>query len=128
MDAVSLATGVEILFALPARMPYGMARLMHGRNAKAKVVARMVIADVAMAKAKAGAEAIVTAIEMTTEATGIIPVPMAYVVISPQAMVIVVLEILANSFILGRREEDVATEMAMATPTMETPTMVAHLS
>ena len=88
----------------------------------------MVIADVAMAKAKAGAEAIVTAIEMTTEATGIIPVPMAYVVISPQAMVIVVLEILASSFILERREEDVATEMAMAIPTMETPTMVTHLS
>jgi hypothetical protein len=114
---------VEILFALPARMPYEMARLMLGRNAKAKVVARMVIADVAMAKAKAGAEAIVTAMEMTTEVMGVIPDPMASVVITPQAMVIVVLEILANSFILERREEDVATEMAMAIPTM-----VRHLS
>jgi hypothetical protein len=99
MAAVSLDTSVAILLALPGRMPFGMARLMLGRNAKAKVVARMAIADVAMAKAKAGAEAIVTAMEMTTEVMGVIPDPMASVVITPQATVIVVLEIPANSFI-----------------------------
>ena len=76
-----------------------------------------------MAKAKAGAEAIVTAMEMTTEVMGVIPDPMASVVINPLAMVIVVLEIPANSFIQVRREADVATEMAMAIPTM-----VMHLS
>tara|TARA_B110000503_G_scaffold35871_1_gene58604 strand:- start:227 stop:598 length:372 start_codon:yes stop_codon:yes gene_type:complete len=123
MAAVSLDTDVAILSALPERMLFGMARLMLGRNAKAKVVARMAIADVAMAKAKAGAEAIVTAMEMTTEVMGVIPDPMASVVITPLAMVIVVLEIPANSFIQVRREADEATEMAMAIPTM-----VMHLS
>jgi hypothetical protein len=118
MAAVSLDTDVAILSALPERMLFGMARLMLGRNAKAKVAARMAIADAAMAEAEAGAEAIVTAMEMTTEVMGVIPDPMASVVITPLAMVIVVLEIPANSFIQVRREADEATEMAMAIPIM----------
>ena len=123
MAAVSLDTDVAILSALPERMLFGMARLMLGRNAKAKVAARMAIADEATEEAEAGAEAIVTAMEMTTEVMGEIPDPMASVVITPLAMVIVVLEIPANSFIQVRREADEATEMAMAIPTM-----VMHLS
>ena len=123
MAAVSLDTDVAILSALPERMLFGRARLMLGRNAKAKVAARMAIADEATEEAEAGAEAIVTAMEMTTEVMGVIPDPMASVVITPLAMVIVVLEIPANSFIQVRREADEATEMAMAIPTM-----VMHLS
>ena len=123
MAAVSLDTDVAILSALPERMLFGMARLMLGRNAKAKVAARMAIADEATEEAEAEAEAIVTAMEMTTEVMGVIPDPMASVVITPLAMVIVVLEIPANSFIQVRREADEATEMAMAIPTM-----VKHLS
>ena len=119
MAAVSLDTDVAILSALPERMLFGMARLMFGRNAKAKVAARMAIADEATEEAEAGAEAIVTAMEMTTEVMGVIPDPMASVVITPQAMVIVVLEIPANSFIQVRREADVATAMAMLIPTTE---------
>ena len=83
----------------------------------------MAIADEATEEAEAGAEAIVTAMEMTTEVMGVIPDPMAFVVITPLAMVIVVLETPANSFIQVRREADEATEMAMAIPTM-----VMHLS
>jgi hypothetical protein len=56
---------------------------------------------------------------MTTEVMGVLPDPMASVVITPQAMVIVVLEIPANSFIQVRREADVATAMAMLIPTTE---------
>jgi hypothetical protein len=86
------------------------------------------VATVAMAEAEVRAEAIATAMEMAAEMVGVIPDQMASAEITPQAMVIVVLGILTNSFIQERREEDVATEMAMAIPTMETPTMVTHLS
>ena len=126
MDAVLLVTREVILFAPLNRMPSGMVLLMYGRNVRIKVVARMEIVDVAMAEAEAeaGAEAIATAMVTAVEMVGVIPDLMASAEITPQAMVIVVLGILASSFIPERREEDVAMGMAMAIPT----TMVRGLS